>query len=166
MGNKKRGLKVKHLLKVFWHKKNLPPALCFVLIVLLLLSFEFYFGPLYEEEITLKNALYAKWPGFSAIVLILLVCPKQFRAFPPVALVACVLNATALAVNDGYMPVTSSACIYVEGHHIPMNGDARLPFLCDWIFGAMSIGDMVYCLVYPIIGILFYKEIRQKRYSK
>ena len=59
----------------------------------------------------------------------------------------------ALAVNDGYMPVTSTACIYVEGHHIPMNGGARLPILCDWIFGTTSIGDLFFYLCFPLILI-------------
>ena len=146
-------------------KSNLLLILCSALIILLLLSSKLYFEPLYEEEITLENALYAKWVGFSAVALLLLVCPKHFRVVLSVVLVACVLNATALAVNDGYMPVTSSACIYVEGNHMPMHEGIRLPILCDWVFGVMSIGDLFLLLGLPLVliaSLRYQKEVERQ----
>lgn len=141
-------------------KYNFSVVLCIILIGLLFFLGKFYFQPLYEEAITIENALYEKWAGFSIVVLLVLVCPKHFRFALSAMLVACVLNATALAVNDGYMPVTSSSCIYVEGNHIPMHEGARLPILCDWIFGYMSIGDIFLVLgsLFTIIAIWRYRR--------
>lgn len=133
-----------------WLKKNLVIVVSCILIIGLLMLARFYLLPLYKSEVTIENALYAKWAGISALLLLLLIVPRHFKLTVSFIFICGILNATALAFNDGYMPVASSSCIYVEENRSPFFETARLPFLCDWIFGRASIGDIFYYLSVPI----------------
>ena len=141
-------------------KKNLPVVLCFTFIVILLLLSRFYFEPQWDNDVNAKNALCAKWVGLSMIVLLFMAL-KDFRVVWLVLLLGSALNALVVVANDGYMPVTSSACIYVEGHHMPFYEGVRLPFLCDWIFGVMSIGDLVLYMAIPVLTISSWRFIKR-----
>ncbi len=136
--------------KAEWLKKHLAVVISCILIAGLFILANFYLHPLHESKVIIENALYLKWAGFSAFTLIIMIAPKHLKLSFSCMLLCCILNATALAVNDGYMPVASISCIYVEGNHSPFFETARLPFLCDWIFGGASIGDVFYYLFLPV----------------
>jgi len=138
-------------------KKNLPVVISCVLIIGLLLIGIYYLNPLHESQVTIENALYRTYASFSAIVLIMITLPKHLRFAFSFLLVALILNTLALVVNDGYMPVASLSFIYVEGYHSPFYETARLPLLCDWVFGVASVGDIISWLFFPawVFSMLF-----------
>jgi hypothetical protein len=80
------------------------------------------------------------------------------------------LNLVVLLANGGFMPATGSwwglhfGILHIGDIYCPM-ASARLPWLGDWIFGFISLGDLLVfvALIGFVITLKLYKE---RNYSK
>jgi hypothetical protein len=67
-------------------------------------------------------------------------------------------NGIVLALNSGYMPAT--ACSVSIGIYVPIK-EANAQFLCDWIFGIVSIGDVLEIIGFILFSVGFMRYLRK-----
>jgi hypothetical protein len=86
------------------------------------------------------------WPeflfcfGFWAAALVSNVLLYNFLLLPGMS-----CNAIAMLTNGGVMPVYGQE-ISAPGVHVQGTAEASLPFLCDWLPGGFSPGDVLILL--------------------